>query len=136
MTFENITENRVLNAAGRLVDPGVKISMPVSYYAEQKPFVDAYVEDKTAKITGMEEYTAFLGRAPEKEEPVENVDLMDEVIEEEKAKEEQKEIKEPEEAKEAPVVKEEPKEVPEAKETPKPKTRRRRQPVKATETEK
>ena len=91
MTFENITDNAVLNAAGRLVDPGKKINMPVEYYAEHKDFVDGYVKDKRAKIDGLDEYKAFLSSDKKpKEEKEEKVDLMEEVIaeqEEEKAEE-------------------------------------------------
>ncbi len=123
MTFENITKKAVLNAAGRLVDPGSKITMPVEYYANHKDFIDAYVSDKKAKIGGTEEYKEFLkndGKKPKKEE--EKVDLMAEVQEEEKL-----EVK-PEPKKEEPK-KEEPKAeevTEEEKPAPKKASRRRR----------
>ena len=88
MTFKNITKNAVINAAGRLVDPGVEIYMPVEYYAKHKAFVDTYVTEKKGKVGGLDEYKSFLQNGPEsstvKEE--EKVDLMAEVIEEEAEK--------------------------------------------------
>lgn len=90
MTFENITENSVLNAAGRLVDPGKKIFMGVEYYAAHKDFIDGYVDSKKAKIDGIKEYEDFVknGQKGNDKEDEKKVDLMDEVLEEEKAKEE------------------------------------------------
>ena len=114
MTFENITEKSVLNAAGRLVDPGKKITMPVSYYAEQKDFIDAYVKNGKAKVTGIDEYKKFIenGAEVKKEEEVEKVDLMEEVQNEEAEKEQEAQKAENKEE--------------EKKETPKKSSRRRR----------
>ncbi len=80
MTFENISENAVLNAVGRLVDPGKKINMPVDYYAAHKAFMDNYVTAKTGKIAGMEEYDRLAGHDPVQKDDAKETDLMDEVI--------------------------------------------------------
>ena len=60
MTVQNITDNRIINVAGRLVDPKQKINMPMTYYAEHKAFVDGHVKKGHAVIGGMEEYLAFI----------------------------------------------------------------------------
>ncbi len=85
MTFENISENSVINAVGRLVDPGKKINMPVDYYSLHKAFVDGYVSEKKAKITGEDEYSLFVKKGKPLEEKKDTVDLMAEVIGENKA---------------------------------------------------
>lgn len=115
MTFENISKNAVLNAGGRLLDPGAKIPLNVEYYAQYKDFIDSYVERKLGKLTGMEEYEDFIKNGGKKEEPeVEKVDLMEEVRAEEeaaakeaeaKAKAEEDKADEAEEKAEAPKKK-------------------------------
>jgi outer membrane biosynthesis protein TonB len=122
MTFENITEKSVLNAAGRLVDPGKKIDMPVEYYAEHKDFVDGFVTAKKAKIGGESEYKEFLKSGPKKDEKKEKVDLMAEVQEEDATpapkKAAQEKVAEPkEEAKAEPKVEEKQEEEPAPKKT-------------------
>jgi hypothetical protein len=126
MTFENITKDTVVNAAGRLVDPGYKIDMPVEYYAKHKEFIDAYVSAGKAKIGGKEEYEEFLKgeKADKKEDKNEKVDLLAEVQEEEKAKEEAVEKEEVKQKKDDTEKEEE-------KPAPKKTSRRRR----ATKTE-
>jgi hypothetical protein len=128
MTFENITKNAVLNAGGRLVDPGKKISMDVEYYATHKNFVDAYVENKKAKITGLDEYKDFIENGGKKDEPKDEdkTDLMAEVIEEEAEA-----TKEPEKEPEKPTKAEEEKE--EEKPAPKKTSRRKRAAAKTEE---
>ena len=60
MTIKNITEKANIAAVGRILTPGKKITMPVEYYAEKKDFIDNHVTEKRAKLTGMEEYDAFM----------------------------------------------------------------------------
>ena len=148
MTFKNISENAVLNAAGRLLDPGIKVSMKVEYYAKHKDFVDAYVTRKVGQITGMKEYEDFMNgvkTVPVKEK---KVDLMEEVRAEEEAKAKEAEVKP--EPKADPVVEEKEVEAPKedeavAVETPveetpketapkkKPAPKRKRAPAKKTD---
>ena len=59
MTVKNITTNRIINVAGRLLDPQQKISMTIEYYAEHRGFVDQYVTDGYAEVEGIEEYERF-----------------------------------------------------------------------------
>jgi len=113
MTFENISENAVLNAGGRLLDPGAKIPLDVEYYARYKDFIDAYVDRKVGKLSGLEEYEEFIRNGGKKEESKEEkVNLMEEVRAEEEiakaegvAKEEpaNEEQKEPEATKKKPT---------------------------------
>ena len=123
MIFENITKNSVLNAVGRLVDPGSKIIMSVEYYAEYKTFIDGYVKKNLAKIEGIDEYKEFIknGNKNEKELKEEKVDLIEEVRAEEEAESKNKSEPKKEEPK-VEKVKEEPEEA-SKKKTP---TRRRR----------
>ena len=111
MTFKNISENAVINAAGRLLDPGMKVGMKVEYYDKHKDFVDAYVTKKVGEITGLDEYEDFIknGSKPVKKEK--KVDLMEEVRAEEEAKAKEVEVKEPvvEEVKPEPTPEPEPK---------------------------
>ena len=72
MKFKNITENAVLNAAGRLVDPGKEIFMDVKYYAKHKGFIDAYVKDGKAEVSGIDEYERFISGASSTDEKEEN----------------------------------------------------------------
>jgi len=129
MTFKNITENAVLNAAGRLVDPGSEIFMPVEYYAKHKGFVDRYVEAKKAEIGGLDEYKKFLEEGEVEEKKDEKVDLMEEVLKEESENKEVKEEPKAEEEKKEPKKEEEKKEAPKKKTT----ARRRKPAAKAAE---
>ena len=126
MIFENITENAVLNAVGRLVDPGGRTTMPVEYYSSNKSFIDQYVADKKAKIEGMDEYKSFIANGAKAEEkvPEPKVDLMEEVLkEEEEAKPEKAEKVKAEPKKEEPKVEVKEEVKPAEKKTP---TRRKR----------
>jgi outer membrane biosynthesis protein TonB len=122
MTFKNITTNSILNAAGRLVDPGKTILMEVEYYEKHKSFVDKYVKEGKAEIGGLDEYEEFLKNKdnPKEEEKKEKVDLIAEVQAEEAKKEEKPEVK-----KEEPKEEEPKEEEPQEEEKPK-KTRRRK----------
>jgi len=51
MKFKNITENAVLNAGGRLIEPGAEIYISDDYYNKHKDFIDKYVKDGKAVIT-------------------------------------------------------------------------------------
>ena len=120
MTITNITDNRIINAAGRLIDPGKTILMEVSYYAQHKSFVDQYVKEGKAKIDGLDEYEAFLKSGKEEEQKDEPTDLLAEVQAE---AEEKQEVET--ESEEKPAVEEEQEAEAEAEEKPKT-TRRRR----------
>ena len=104
MTFKNISENAVLNAAGRLLDPGVKVFMNVEYYAKHKDFIDAYVARKVGEITGIKEYEDFMNGVKTTPAKEKKIDLMEEVRAEEEAKSKEAEAKP--EPKAAPVSKE------------------------------
>ncbi len=136
MTFKNISENSVINAGGRLLDPGTKIPLKVEYYDKYKDFIDAYVTKGDGEIDGIKEYNDFIKNGKTEVKKEKKIDLMEEVREEETAKEpEVKAAPEPKiEAKEELQVEEkkelevEEKEIPKKKATP-----RRRRTTKKTD---
>ena len=116
MTITNITDNRIINAAGRLIDPGKTILMEVSYYAQHKSFVDQYIKEGKAKIDGLDEYEAFLKSGKEEEQKDESADLLTEV---------QAEAEEKQKVETEPAAEEEQEAEAEAEEKPKTTGRRR-----------
>jgi len=116
MTLTNITENRIINAAGRLIDPKKTIFMDVEYYASHKSFIDQYVSSKQAEVGGLDEYEAYLQGGKAAKEDNEPTDLIAEVLSEEDG----------ESTDEAPDDKQESKEEAEVEQEEKPKTTRRR----------
>ena len=146
MTFKNISENSIINAGGRLLDPGSKITMDVEYYAKYKNFVDNYVTKKVGEIGGIEEYEAFIKDGGKKAPKVEEkVDLMEEEKAEQDAKEKakkeadakaEKEAADAEAAKEAEAKVEEVEKIEEApEEAPKKKAPSRRKKPAAKKTD-
>ena len=105
MKLKNISKNSVINAVGRLVDPGIEVLMPVDYYAKNKAFVDNYVEKKQVEIAGIEEYREYVSLTMKNEESAPETIVTTLEAEEAKKANEAKEAEEAKKAEEAEKTK-------------------------------